>query len=54
MIKEEPEHLPRGVRSLWIGIGPGGIATRPGMARSVNDPLFEISRPAASLCTMRL
>jgi hypothetical protein len=46
VIEKEPEHLPRGVRPLRICIGPGGTATRPGVARSVNDPLLEDCLPA--------
>ena len=46
MIEKEPEHLSRGVGSLGICVGSGGAATRPGMARSVNDPLLEYYPPA--------
>ena len=46
VIEKEPEHLLRGVRSLRICVGSGGAATRPGMARSVNDPLLEDYLPA--------
>src|ERR1700730_1409103 len=41
VIEKEPEHLPRGVRSLRIRVRPGGTATRPGVARSMNEPLLE-------------
>jgi hypothetical protein len=46
VIKKEPEHLPRGVGSLGICVGRGGAATRPGMTRSVYDPLLEDYLPA--------
>jgi hypothetical protein len=47
VIEKESEHLPRGVRSLRIRVRSGGTATRPGVARSVNDPLLEDCLPAS-------
>src|ERR1700730_1590732 len=47
VIEKEPEHLPRGVRSLRIRVRPGGTATRPGVARSANEPLLEDCLPAS-------
>jgi hypothetical protein len=47
VIEKKPKHLVRGVRSLRIRVGSGGTATRPGVARSVNDPLLEDCLPAS-------
>src|ERR1700724_2237633 len=47
VIEKESEHLPRGVRSLRIRVRPGGTATRPGVARSMNEPLLEDCLPAS-------
>src|SRR5690606_29046825 len=46
MFEEEAEHLARGVGPPWIGVGAGGAAARPGMARSVDDPPLENRHPA--------
>ncbi len=41
VLEEEPEHLPRGIGPLRIGVGPGGAAARPGMSGPVDDPVLE-------------
>src|ERR671918_2077286 len=46
VLEEEPEHLPRGIGPLRIGVGPGGAAARPGVAGAVDDPLLEDHLPA--------
>ena len=46
VLKEETQHLPRCVRSSWIGVGAGRTAARPGMACAVDDPLLENYLPA--------
>src|ERR1700736_7037308 len=46
VLEEEAEHLPRGFGPSRIGVGAGGAAARPTMARSVNDPLLEDRPPA--------
>ena len=54
MIEKEAEHLTRGVGPSRIRVGPGGAATRPGMAGSVDVPLLEIACPLASAWRVRL
>src|SRR4051794_29792875 len=41
MLKEEAEHLARGVGSAGIGVGAGRAPTGPGVAATVNHPLLE-------------
>jgi hypothetical protein len=43
--KEEAEHLAPGIGPLWIGVGAGRAAARPGMAGAVDHPLLEHGLP---------
>jgi hypothetical protein len=45
VLEKEPEHLPRRVGPLRIGVGAGGAAARPGMAGAVADPMLEDRLP---------
>src|SRR5271163_2278758 len=46
MLEEETQHFSARVRSLRIGVGTGGTASRPSVAGTVNVPMFG-DRPAA-------
>jgi hypothetical protein len=41
VLQEEPNHLAGGIGSLRKGVGTGRAATRPSVAGSMNDPLFD-------------
>jgi hypothetical protein len=46
MLEEETQHFSRRVRPSRIGVGPGGTAARPRVARTVNIPVFGDRPPA--------
>ena len=46
MLKEEAQHFPCRVRSSRIGVGAGGTAARPGVAGTMNVPVFGDCPPA--------
>src|ERR1700692_3719113 len=48
MPEEEAQHFPRRVRSLRIGVGAGGTASRPRVTGTMNVPVFG-ERPSASV-----
>src|SRR5260370_37708651 len=46
MVKEEPQHFPRCVRSSRISVGAGRAASRPCVSSSVDIPVLKDSAPA--------
>src|ERR1700688_2619828 len=46
MLEEETQHFPRRVRPSRIGVGAGGTAARPGVAGTMNVPVFGDRQPA--------
>ena len=46
VFEKEPEELPRRVGSVWIGVGAGTAAARPGMSGAVDDPVLEDRLPS--------
>ncbi len=40
MFEEKSQHLGGGVGAGWVGVGPGRVATEPGVCTAVHDPLL--------------